>query len=312
MADYCFGIDIGGTTVKCGLFTTNGELCDKWEIVTRTEDGGKEILPDVAKAICEKMQEKGITREQVAGVGVGVPGPVIKEREVTVAVNLHWGYTMLADELEKLLNGIPVKVGNDANVAALGEMWKGGGEGTRSLIMVTLGTGVGGGIIVDGKIVTGSHGAGGEIGHACVDPSETESCNCGNKGCLEQMASATGIVRLARKILAEETENTVLNPEKISAKDIFDAYKEGDTVAAKIVDRFAEYLGNALGIFGCVVDPEIFVIGGGVSKAGQPLIDAVKKYYQRDAFLSCKDTPIVLAKLDNDAGIYGAAKLVVE
>ena len=173
MADYCFGIDIGGTTVKCGLFTTNGELCDKWEIVTRTEDGGKEILPDVAKAICEKMQEKGITREQVTVVGVGVPGPVIKEREVTVAVNLHWGYTMLADELEKLLNGIPVKVGNDANVAALGEMWKGGGEGTRSLIMVTLGTGVGGGIIVDGKIVTGSHGAGGEIGHACVYPSET-------------------------------------------------------------------------------------------------------------------------------------------
>lgn len=312
MAEYCFGIDIGGTTVKCGLFKTDGELCDKWEIVTRTEDGGKQILPDVAASILKKMEEKGIAKEQVSGVGVGVPGPVIKEREVSVAVNLHWGYTMLADELEALLNGICVKVGNDANVAALGEMWKGGGEGTRSLVMVTLGTGVGGGIIVDGKIVTGAHGAGGEIGHACVDPFETESCNCGNKGCLEQMASATGIVRLAKKILAVETEPTVLNAEDISAKAIFDAYKEGDATAAKIVDRFAEYLGNALGIFGCVVDPEVFVIGGGVSKAGQPLIDAVKKYYQRDAFLSCKDTPIVLAKLDNDAGIFGAAKLVVE
>lgn len=311
MSLYCFGIDIGGTTVKCGLFQTDGTLCDKWEIVTRTEDNGKAILPDIAETILNKMKEKQISKEQVTGVGVGVPGPVIKEREVAVAVNLHWGYTMLADQLESLLGQIPVKVGNDANVAALGEMWKGGGEGSSNLIMVTLGTGVGGGIIVDGKIVTGSHGAGGEIGHACVEPEETESCNCGNKGCLEQMASATGIVRLANKILAESKEETVLTKEPISAKTVFDAYKAGDAVAEKIVDKFAGYLGNALAIFSCVVDPEVIVIGGGVSKAGQPLIDAVAKYYHRDAFISCKDTPIVLAKLDNDAGIYGAAKLVV-
>lgn len=312
MTSYCFGIDIGGTTVKCGLFQTDGELCEKWEIVTRTEENGKEILPDVAKAILDKMAEKQIGKDQVSGVGIGVPGPVIGEREVAVAVNLHWGYTMLADELESLLGGIPVKVGNDANVAALGEMWKGGGEGTKNLIMATLGTGVGGGIIVDGKIITGSHGAGGEIGHACVDPEETESCNCGNKGCLEQMASATGIVRLGNKILAECQENTVLEKDTLSAKTIFDAYKEGDAVAAKIVDKFAGYLGNALAIFACVVDPEVIVIGGGVSKAGQPLIDAIEKYFRRDAFVTCKDTPIVLAKLDNDAGIFGAAKLVVE
>lgn len=312
MASYCFGIDIGGTTVKCGLFLTTGELCEKWEIKTRTEDGGKAILPDVAAAIQAKMKEKGIAKEQVTGVGVGVPGPVVKEREVTVAVNLHWGHTMLADELEALLGGIPVKVGNDANVAALGEMWKGGGEGTKNLIMATLGTGVGGGIIIDGKIITGSHGAGGEIGHACVEPAETETCNCGNKGCLEQMASATGIVRLAKRILDENTEATVLKKDRISAKSVFDAYKAGDKVAARIVDKFAGYLGNALAVFACVVDPEIIVIGGGVSKAGQPLIDAVEKYFRRDAFVTCKDTPIVLAKLDNDAGIYGAAKLVVE
>lgn len=312
MASYCFGIDIGGTTVKCGLFLTTGELCEKWEIKTRTEDGGKAILPDVAAAIQSKMEEKSIAKEQVTGVGVGVPGPVVKEREVTVAVNLHWGHTMLADELEALLGGIPVKVGNDANVAALGEMWKGGGEGTKNLIMATLGTGVGGGIIIDGKIITGSHGAGGEIGHACVEPTETEACNCGNKGCLEQMASATGIVRLAKRILDENTEATVLKKDRISAKSVFDAYKAGDKVAARIVDKFAGYLGNALAVFACVVDPEIIVIGGGVSKAGQPLIDAVEKYFRRDAFVTCKDTPIVLAKLDNDAGIYGAAKLVVE
>ena len=312
MTSYCFGIDIGGTTVKCGLFQTDGELCEKWEIVTRTEDNGKAILPDIAKTILDKMEKKQITKEQVSGVGVGVPGPVIREREVAVAVNLHWGYTMLADELEALLGGIPVKVGNDANVAALGEMWKGGGEGTKNLIMATLGTGVGGGIIVDGKIITGSHGAGGEIGHACVEPEETESCNCGNKGCLEQMASATGIVRLGKKILAESNEDTVLKKERLNAKIIFDAYKAGDAVAAKIVDKFAGYLGNALAIFACVVDPDVIVIGGGVSKAGQPLIDAVEKYFRRDAFVTCKDTPIVLAKLDNDAGIFGAAKLVVE
>ena len=312
MASYCFGIDIGGTTVKCGLFLTTGELCEKWEIKTRTENGGKAILPDVAAAIQSKMGEKGIAKEQVTGVGVGVPGPVVKEREVTVAVNLHWGHTMLADELETLLGGIPVKVGNDANVAALGEMWKGGGEGTKNLIMATLGTGVGGGIIIDGKIITGSHGAGGEIGHACVEPTETETCNCGNKGCLEQMASATGIVRLAKRILDENTEATVLKKDRISAKSVFDAYKAGDKVAARIVDKFAGYLGNALAVFACVVDPEIIVIGGGVSKAGQPLIDAVEKYFRRDAFVTCKDTPIVLAKLDNDAGIYGAAKVVVE
>lgn len=308
---YCFGIDIGGTTVKCGLFTTEGVLLEKWEIKTRTEENGKAILPDVAETILKKMEEKGIEKTEVTGVGVGVPGPVVKEREVQVAVNLHWGYTMLADDLEKLLDQIPVKVGNDANVAALGEMWKGGGEGTKNLIMATLGTGVGGGIIVDGKIVTGAHGAGGEIGHACVEPEETESCNCGNKGCLEQLASATGIVRIGKKIMAENTAETKLHLDNFSAKTIFDAYKEGDSVAKQIVDKFAEYLGTALAIFTCVVDPEVIVIGGGVSKAGQPLIDAVAGYYKEHAFISCKGTPIVLAKLDNDAGIYGAAKLVV-
>ena len=305
---YCFGIDIGGTTVKCGLFTTEGELLEKWEIKTRTEENGKAILPDVAETILKKMEEKGIAKADVIGVGVGVPGPVVKEREVQVAVNLHWGRTMLADVLEELLGQIPVKVGNDANVAALGEMWKGGGEGTQNLIMATLGTGVGGGIIVDGKIVTGAHGA---VGHACVEPEETESCNCGNKGCLEQLASATGIVRIGKKIMAENTAETKLTLDDFSAKTIFDAYKEGDGVAKQIVDKFAGYLGTALAIFSCVVDPEVIVIGGGVSKAGQPLIDAVAGHYKEHAFISCKDTPIVLAKLDNDAGIYGAAKLVV-
>lgn len=312
MAKYCFGIDVGGTTVKCGLFLIDGTLCEKWEIVTRTENGGEKIISDIAETILGKMKEKEIVHEDVCGVGIGIPGPILEDRIVQLAVNLHWGRTNLADDMEKALQGIPVKVGNDANVAALGEMWKGGGEGAKNLIMATLGTGVGGGIIVDGKMLTGAHGAGGEIGHACVNPEETVACNCGNKGCLEQYASATGIVRLARGVLKENTESTVLQEESVTAKDVFDAYKAGDSVAAVIVDKFAGYLGNALAIFACVADPEIIVIGGGVSKAGQPLIDAVQKYFVRDAFPSCKNTPIVLAKLDNDAGIYGAAKLVVE
>ena len=310
MMKYCFGVDVGGTTVKLGLFTVEGELLDKWEIKTYTENEGERILPDVAEAIKGKIAEKLLKAEEICGIGVGVPAPVDKNGAIERAANVGWMAKEIKKELEEL-TGFPCVIGNDANVAALGEMWKGGGEGTKNLIMATLGTGVGGGIIVDGKIVTGAHGAGGEIGHACVEPEETESCNCGNKGCLEQMASATGIVRIGKKIMAENTAETKLHLDNFSAKTIFDAYKEGDSVAKQIVDKFAEYLGTALAIFTCVVDPEVIVIGGGVSKAGQPLIDAVAGYYKEHAFISCKDTPIVLAKLDNDAGIYGAAKLVV-
>ena len=312
MGKYAFGIDIGGTTVKCGLFKADGILCDKWEIKTRTENHGNAILPDIAESILAKMKEKDIEQSDIIGIGVGVPGPVLKEREVEAAVNLHWGYTKLADQLEKLVGNIPVKVGNDANVAALGEMWKGGGEGTGNLIMITLGTGVGGGIIVNGKILTGAHGAGGEIGHMCVEPKETVPCNCGNYGCLEQVASATGIVRLANRVLQEEHETTILDTEEISAKTVFDAYKTGDTTATKIIDQFAVYLGRAIAVLTAVLDPQIIVIGGGVSKAGKTLIDVVTREYKKYAFMSCKETPIVLAKLDNDAGIYGAAKMVIE
>lgn len=311
MVGYVFGVDIGGTSIKFGLFRTDGTILDKWEVKTQTRNNGCEILPDVARSVQQKMKEKGLSKEDVAGLGIGVPGPVIAEREVLAAVNLFWGHKKVAEELEELL-GLPIKVGNDANVAALGEMWKGGGRGTKNLIMVTLGTGVGGGIIVDGKIVTGAHGAGGEIGHAAMEPELAEACNCGNHGCLEQFTSATGLVRLARQELARTKEKTVLNPDRISAKDVLDAYKEGDSTAVRVVDEFARYLGNALAIFACVVDPEIFVIGGGVSKAGQPLIDAIRKFYKRFAFAACKETPLAQAELGNDAGIYGAAKLALE
>lgn len=310
MKKYCFGIDVGGTTVKCGLFRVDGTLEEKWEIPTRIENQGDAILPDIAASISAKMEEKGITRDEVAGVGVDVPGPVNENGEVPCAVNLHWGYKHIAREMEEL-TGLPAKAANDANAAALGESWKGGAEGISNVILATLGTGVGGGIIVDGRIVCGAHGAGGEIGHANVEPEETESCNCGNQGCLEQMASATGIVRLAKKELESSEEDSLLREGEVTAKAVFDAYKQQDGLAGKVVKKFAAYLGRALAIFACVTDPEVILIGGGVSKAGEPLIEAVQQEYRKAAFSSCKETPIRLAALGNDAGIYGAAKLVL-
>jgi glucokinase len=311
MGTYCFGIDVGGTTVKCGLFQTDGTLVEKWEIVTRTENNGEEILPDIAKTIEAKIAERQLDKAEIEGVGIGVPGPVNENGDVLQAVNLFWGFKELSRELRQM-TGLPAMAGNDANVAALGEAWKGAAAGAKSVIVITLGTGVGGGIIIDGKVVAGYHGAGGEVGHACMNHEETESCNCGNKGCLEQVASATGIVRVAKKTLAASEEaSTLRDISELTAKDVLDAYKAGDALAAQIMDKVGDQLGGALAIFACVVDPEIIVIGGGVSKAGQPLIECIEKYYKKYAFSACKDTPIVLASLGNDAGMYGAARLVL-
>ena len=311
MKKYCFGIDVGGTTIKCGFFNIDGDVLDKWEIVTRTDNEGVNILPDVAKSVLDKIEEKGISKEEVAGIGIGIPGPVKKNGTVEAAVNLHWGFKDIVKEVSDI-TGLLVKAGNDANVAALGELWRGGGIGRNSLIMVTLGTGVGGGIIIDGQIVAGAHGAGGEIGHAPTDAQVEKPCNCGKYGCLEQVASATGIANLARAELAVNKTKTLLDPNHVNAKTVFDAYKENDEVATIIVDRFAGYLGKALATFAVVADPEVIVIGGGVSKAGPVLTECIAKYYKKYAFTSCKETPIVLAELGNDAGIYGAAKMVLE
>lgn len=310
MKKYCFGIDVGGTTVKCGLFTVDGEVLDKWEITTRTEENGAHILPDVAASINQKLEEKKLDKEEVAGVGIGVPGPVNEKGEVPYAVNLHWGYMNIEGDLSEL-TGLPVKAGNDANVAALGELWKGGGAGYHSLIMVTLGTGVGGGIIINDKIVAGSHGAGGEIGHAHVDDAIADPCNCGNCGCLEQVASATGIARLAREALAATDAPSMLRGGKISAKTVFDAVKENDELAIQVANRFGTYLGKTLAVLATVSDPQVIVIGGGVSKAGPILLDYIIEPYRKYAFPACRAAEFALATLGNDAGIYGAAKMVL-
>ena len=309
MKKYVFGVDVGGTTVKLGLFDAQGNVLDKWEIPTRTEDEGSHILPDIADSIREKM--KRIDKDSVVGVGVGAPGPIDSKGVVHRAVNLGWGTFSIKDTLEDLLN-VPVMAGNDANVAALGEMWMGGGQGCRDLIMVTLGTGVGGGIIIDGRILTGSGGAGGEIGHMHVEDEEEESCNCGNKGCLEQYSSATGITRLANRLLAASGRDSVLRGREVSAKSVFDAVKAKDPLAVETAEKFGKYLGDALASIACVVNPEAIVIGGGVSKAGEILIDYIRPHYGKNVFHGSREVKFSLATLGNDAGIYGAAKLLLD
>lgn len=308
---YVFGVDIGGTTVKLGFFDTEGNILEKWEIPTRKDLGGKYILPDIAESITDKLMEKGISKEEVVGVGVGVPGPVDADGVVFKAVNLGWDIFSVSNTLGDLIN-LPVKAGNDANVAALGEMWKGGGKGHDDLVAVTLGTGVGGGIIVQGKLLAGATGAGGEIGHIHVEDNEEDRCGCGKKGCLEQYGSATGIVRIANRVLAATDEASVLREGELTAKSVCDAAKAKDAVAIKIMEQFGAYLGRGLAAIACVVNPEVFVIGGGVSKAGEMLFDYIRPHYEKYVFHGSKNTKFALATLGNDAGIVGAARLVLE
>ena len=311
MKKYAFGVDIGGTTCKIGFFETAGVLIDKWEIKTDTDNNGENVLPNVALAIDNKLAQEGISKDEVQGVGVGVPGPVKSNGVVNRCVNLGWGIVDVADELGRL-TGLEVRVGNDANVAALGEMWQGGAKGCKDVIMVTLGTGVGGGIIVEGKIVAGFDGAGGEIGHITVNKDEIEACNCGQYGCLEQYASATGIVRLAKRKLAQSSEETALRKyEPLTAKDVIDEAKAGDALAVEVLDEVCEILGSALSNMACIVNPEVIVIGGGVSKAGSILTDNIQKHYQESAFFACRETKFALASLGNDAGMYGCVQLLL-
>ena len=307
MKKYGFGVDVGGTTCKIGLFDNTGVILDKWEIKTNTENNGASILDDIVAALERKMADAGISKDDVEGVGIGVPGPVKNDSIVCQCVNLGWGTFDVAETLSGKI-GLPVKVGNDANVAALGEMWKGGGQGCKNGVMVTLGTGVGGGVIINGSIIGGVHGAGGEIGHMKVSDTETDVCGCGKCGCLEQYASATGIVRLAKKrLVADDVATTLRDLPEVTAKDIFDAAKAGDAVA---LEKLGTILGGALASVACVADPEMFVIGGGVSKAGQILLDVVQKHFKERAFQACEDTKFVLASLGNDAGMYGCAKMI--
>ncbi len=313
MKKYAFGVDIGGTTVKMGFFETDGTLLDTWEISTRTQENGKYILRDIADEIDKKIKEKSISSLDVEGIGMGVPGPIGEDGTVFKCVNLGWGIFNVEQELSTL-TGLKVRAGNDANVAALGEMWQGGGRGYKNLVMVTLGTGVGGGIIINEHILSGTNGAAGEIGHMPMKDNEPETCGCGKKGCLEQYASATGIVNMTKRYFNEheQAESILKNIDTFTAKDIFDAAKEDDKVALEMIDEVGIILGKALACVSCTVNPEVFVIGGGMAKAGNILLDCIQKHYTEYAFHAVCSTDFKPAELSNNAGIYGGVRLVLE
>ncbi len=308
---YGFGIDLGGTTVKLAYFDEAGTMLDKWEIPTDISDGGKQILPDIAASVREYLTSHSIPDDQILGIGMGVPGPINEEGVVNECHNLGWGVFNLHKELEAL-TGFPVKGGNDANVAALGECWKGGGENCRNMVLITLGTGIGGGIVIGGDVLAGVHGSAGEIGHLILERDEQASCNCGNRGCAEQYGSATGIVRLAKKHLAAPGCTSPLKSlENLTCKDIFDASAAGDPDAKAILELVYGYLGQLAANLCNVLDPEVVVFGGGVSKAGQILLDGIYPHFQKYVFRGARDARFALATLGNDAGAYGAFKLVL-
>ena len=298
---YGFGVDLGGTTVKIAYFDETGNMLEKWEIPTVTADGGKQILPDIAASIQQYIEGCNIPDTAILGIGIGVPGPVSSKGVVNKCVNLGWGVFNIAEELSRL-TGLPVKAGNDANVAALGEFWKGGGQGCENMVFVTLGTGVGGGIVIEGKLLHGAHGSGAEIGHMVLNRHETAVCGCGKRGCVEQYLSATGVVRMAK----------LHGMGDVTCKDIFDAGKAGDPTALEVLDEYYEYMGEFLGSLCSAVDPEIVVLGGGVSKAGNVLLEGVEPRFHKYVFHAAGDVRFALASLGNDAGAYGAFKLALD
>lgn len=301
---YRLGVDIGGTTCKLGWFEEPEKLLASWEIPTRRENNGAGILPDISRSIEEFFQKEGIDPAQVRGIGVGVPGPVTETGKVGIVTNIGWRNLDVAGRLQEL-TGLPVQVQNDANMAAMGELCFGGAKGKHSLVMLTLGTGVGGAVISGDRIISGTNGAGGELGHICVNPKETVVCGCGKKGCLEQYASATGMVRLMKKRLDETEDASLLRDTEITAKAIWDAVQKEDAVAEQVAEEAAYYLGQVLAAVAVTVDPEIILLGGGVSKAGEALLSRVRSAYRTQTFHACRETPIELAKLGNSAGIYG-------
>ncbi len=284
-----YGIDIGGTTVKLGLFSETA-LLQKWEIPTDISEDGKHILSDIIRSLPGDAD----------GAAIGVPGAVLPDGTVNRCVNLGWGVCRPGDEFTAL-TGIPCRMCNDANAAAIGEHWLGGGAGFSSILLITLGTGVGAGVIYNNSLLSGSHGAGGEIGHICVEPEEEDVCGCGNHGCLEQYCSATGITRLAEK--------AGLGP--MSSKDVFELAGRGNDTALAVVDQACDLLGRGMAAACTVIDPEAIVIGGGVSLAGEFLRIRAEAAFHKYAFHACRGTEIRLATLGGDAGIYGNARLAM-
>jgi glucokinase len=311
------GVDLGGTTTKLAFINTYGEIVQKWEIITDITNNGKNIIINIAKSIDQKLLELDVSKDKLIGIGMGAPGPVdTKTGVIYNAVNLGWNNHFPLRDMLEVETSLQAVIDNDANCAALGEMWKGTGNGAKDLVCITLGTGVGGGVIANGQIVQGISGAAGEIGHITSVPVDGASCNCGKTGCLETIASATGIVRIAIKKLKTDTANGELmgiyqKEGNVSAKNVFDCARNGDKVASSVIEEVSFYLGLALANIANTLNPEIMVLGGGVSKAGEVLLNPIKENFDKYSFPRVKEsTKIAIATLGNDAGVIGAAWLI--
>ena len=308
------GIDIGGTAVKLGIVNEAGAVLAKAEESVSFDGYRTPILTTVLKAAQAFLAAQSVPAESLAGIGVSATGQIDSRKGIVAGTcgNFpNYINSPIQAELERLF-GLPVTVANDANCMTLGEVWVGGAKGYTDVIGVTLGTGVGGGVIVNGKVIDGAHGAGGEIGHITVNPHETAVCGCGKHGCLEQYSSATGVVRCMKKLLDENPDTPcTLRGTDFAAKDVFDAARAGDALAAREVDEMTDILGMALASIASTTDPEMFMVGGGVARAGDVLFNPLREHFKTYAFSSCRETPIVAATLGNDAGIYGAVRLIV-
>ena len=308
---YYIGIDVGGTSVKEGLFDEDGNLLAKASVPTPpiVDAAG---FAAVTEAIDQVVAKAQIPRAFVAGIGLAVPCPIPASGDAKVKANIAINLPELRVAIQEHCPDAVVKYENDANAAAMGEAWLGSAKGVQNVVMVTIGTGVGGGVIVNGDVVSGVVGAGGEIGHMCLNPAEERTCGCGGHGHLEQYSSATGVVRCMKKLLDANPDTAcTLRGKDFEAKDVFDAARAGDALAAREVDEMASTLGMALANIAATTDPEMFMIGGGVARAGEVLFNPLVRHYKEYAFQSCKETPIKAASLGNDAGIYGAVRLIV-
>ncbi|MCJ7855292.1 ROK family protein [Lachnospiraceae bacterium NSJ-143] len=309
MSKYTFGVDVGGTSVKLGLFEENGKLIKKWSIATDKSCGGKNIIPHIAYEIEKMLSELGIEKSAVEGAGICVPGPVDKSGLVRGCVNLGWGNKRAADELEDI-TAIRCRALNDADAAGLGEAVYGHGGKYGSVVMVTIGTGVGGAVIHNGHVLAGSRGNAGEIGHFKVNIDETEKCSCGKCGCLEQYASATGILKFVKDNIYRFENSTLNSFDGFTVKDIAACAKNGDMLSLMAFDRAGKYIALGLSYMAGAVDPDAFILGGGVSRAGNVIFEPVKKYFGLFSFNTECEAQIIPALLGNDAGIYGASEFV--
>lgn len=318
MGDYIIGVDLGGTSAKLAIATPSGELKYKWNITTDNQEGGKYIVPSIIQSLQRSLDEHDLSEQDILGIGMGSPGAVnVDQQTVVGAYNLNWTHHQaVGRQFKEAFPNTPFFIDNDANVAALGEQWLGAGNGADHVVTLTIGTGIGGGIVIDGQLYRGSQGMAGEVGHITVDPDSPLDCTCGKPGCFEALASAKGVVNLAKLMASDFEEATPFHrylesTMNVTSFDLFEAAKKEDAFALKVVNQVCKYIGLGVSHIANTLNPSVIVLGGGMSLAGEFMLERVRQYYQSFTFKEIKDsTHLVLAELGNDAGVIGAINLV--